>query len=324
MRRKKWLLISIAILALSLSASHRKTGSVVLAPQKSHVLGAIAAIGNRPPVRLKSIQAQIRLSPAQSGSNYLQADHESCFLLENLSGKDIYFDCAFPVSKSPYSLAVYLNISIRSGEQMVEITPQMLENLGLRSEGEKVSIIGNHGKEQEGEDAATGSMGFRIGEKTYHSLIRWKEHLSPVQTKKIRIRYQLNIPVQLNHYRRSLNRCKMAWKPTESARLSNPIPLRFLGMIPENRSSYFFDFLLKSASSWAGPVAECRIDLLLDRSLTENRLFSNIGSRLIRITDRGDRNAVLFRYSIRDRQPIQNIYFAIPVAYPCSDPKTLE
>lgn len=233
------------------------------------------------------------------------------FELINESSHDLNLTVGFPVSNSAYSSFELSHFSVVTDGTVKEVFrrkgnyPNALWHEYIS--GIKGSKNANPPLEK-GAENLFGRQG--IGKETFQNLMVWDETFSPAQRKKIQVEYEIEIPLQENKVVRER---VFSSEKGISSKAANNVPIQFLQKIGSG-SYYFFDYYLTSGASWAGSIGFEEVTLHFDHWWKGNlEFYSTIKKDEIAWFNQTHDSAIFMTaiYQFRDKEPTENIYFAI-------------
>ena len=230
---------------------------------------------------------------------------KAIFELVNESTNTLKLTVGFPISNAKYSSFHLLNFTVVSNGTIREIFHSRSSYKKYISEGK-------------GDNSATlptniseNIIDFSVGKDLFQNMIFWEETFTPGERKKIEVTYEVDIPLQENKIVQSRVIVQ------KGGRVPAPIapdgaPIQFLQKI-HTGSYFFFDYYLTSGASWAGSIGFEEITLHFDRWWQGLEFYSTIKEDKLAWSNRTFKpnTPTTVTYQFRDKEPTENIYFAI-------------
>ena len=294
---------------------------VLQAPKGGRLVANIGPVNSQ--VRVSLINARVDLTAdpkPKKPYQPLRIKAKAVFELRNRSEHSLMLTVGFPVSNTRFSSSTYEEFKVVSMGEERTVFNRISSYPRSRTHRH---VSGPPGKADELlPDLKSGDKGVpvrpkifpveKMGALKFHNLMVWPETFKPDETRVIEIKYILKVPTQNNRLIRNKVRgsYKGAW-PEEA----NNLPLDFLGMLPQNKDFYFFDYYLVSGASWKGPIENEQVNLHLDKSWSDSKFYSNVPERLNKkMTSTKKGIAVsIYTYKLTNEEPKENLYFALSV-----------
>ncbi|WP_415407913.1 hypothetical protein ACLHDG_05110 [Sulfurovum sp. CS9] len=284
---------------------------VVIAPKGVNAAANIGSVNSSVNVRMDLAKVDIHVAKPGGGALApLPLNVRATFELVNESSDELKLTVGFPVSNSEYSSFELSHFSVVTDGAVREV---------FRRTGSYPRLMGHEyvsgekGPEKATPPAEIGSDNLfgvqSIGKDTFQNLMVWEETFAPSQRKKIKVDYEIEIPFQEN---------KVVREQVESSSkgimhgAANNVPIQFLQKVGTG-SYYFFDYYLTSGASWAGSIGFEEITLHFDHWWRDLEFYSTIKQGEICWSNRTlyPSLPIVATYQLRDKEPTENIYFAI-------------
>ncbi|MBW1775116.1 MAG: hypothetical protein JRJ82_19855 [Deltaproteobacteria bacterium] len=295
---------------------------VTVAPKNGRVVANIGSVNQSYNIRMEKALVEIAVGkmPERKRNPVVITVH-AAFTMVNDAPEALALTVGFPVSNSRYSsfefdsFVVETDGSMRSVFKRVTGYPRNIKHRFVSGpDREGYTDLPDYPELGPGADSSNTPAikrrkmfaTERIGPETFQNLMVWRETFEPGQTRIIKVRYAIQIPLQKNAWKQKKveGNYKGIW-PQEA----NNLPLAFLKTIPRNEKYYFFDYYLTSGASWKDTIGDEVIQLRLHDSWQGHELFSNYKYKLVRSGTVPDE--LTYTYILRNAEPAENLYFAL-------------
>lgn len=240
--------------------------------------------------------------PDESRIVLLPLHIKAIFELVNESSNTLKLTVGFPISNAEYSSFNLLNFTVVSNDTIREIFHNRSSYIKYIKENNSDTIPIN---------ISENIIDFSVGNDLFQNMIFWEETFTPGQRKKIEVTYKVDIPLQENKIVQSRMIVQKGERVPEPI-APDGVPIQFLQKI--NTGSYFFfDYYLTSGASWAGSIGFEEITLHFDRWWQGLEFYSTIKEDKLDWSNKtqNPNTPITVTYQFRDKEPTENIYFAI-------------